>query len=197
MTPSEDCAPRKLAVWPSVTAAGIPLALILIRATPIAPDLAYVLIGIPGMLFLWLVLAVIATSPVLPAMRHKHWPRAASYAVLPLVAGAMLLWTALDLGFIHAMNRAGDMLHLWGVESSYRERVAAMPVVSGERIAVFNWGGMLWASSGAVYDETGEIMLPEKRRSAAWWAQASTTELACSYEAAPAGGHFYLVDFAC
>jgi hypothetical protein len=63
---------------------------------------------------------------------------------------------------------------------------------------VFNWGGMVWASSGVVYDESDQVARPQERQSDDWRERASGTELACEgYGVRPLLDHYYLVSFPC
>jgi len=55
--------------------------------------------------------------------------------------------------------------------------IAQLPT-DGKRYAEFNWGGMLFAFRGVVYDET-EIALPSGHQSAAWKRRMRKADLTC------------------
>jgi hypothetical protein len=61
---------------------------------------------------------------------------------------------------------------------SYDAQIARLPK-NRECYAEFNWGGMLYASRGVVYDQTGEAGLPYGRQSAAWKSRMKNTDLIC------------------
>ena len=181
--------------WLIAIGLGVPLALIVLAASPLGTNFFYVVFGIPVLLFVWVIAGVAAlVVSVLSAMR-KDWRRCANASVLPIV----LLIVALDpVRFVRSCNYIGDVLHFI-IEKPYYDRViAALPPEQRPRLIVFDWGGMIWASSGLVYDETDQVSLPPGRQSADWLARASHSELSCDgYGVQPLWGHYYLASFPC
>lgn len=126
---------------------------------------------------------------------RKDWRRCAAASILPVV----LLAVALDpVRFIRASNYLGDVAHFTVMKSDYDRSVAALPADQRPHVAVFDWGGMSFASRGVVYDESDEVALPAGRRSAEWLAQASHSELSCEgFGVQPLWDHYYLASFPC
>ena len=87
--------------------------------------------------------------------------------------------------------------------SSYLKEIRTTPANGDPRLLVFNRGGMIWASRGYVYDESGEVVRQQPLQSADWKARAEQTELSCGYYAEPFPGrlsftqHWYLASFDC
>ena len=82
--------------------------------------------------------------------------------------------------------------------SYYDHQVALLPTDDMPRVAVFNWGGMIWSSRGLVYDESDEIALPPGQQSATWKANPHIGELSCgNWDARRLWSHYYLVGFSC
>ena len=181
--------------WLIAIGLGVPLALIVVAASPLGTDFFYVVVGIPALLFVWVTAGVAAlVVSVLSAVR-KDWRRCAIASVLPIV----LLIMALDpVRFVRSSNYIGDVIHFI-IEKPYYDRViAALPPDQRPRLVVFDWGGMVWASIGLVYDETDQVSLPKGRQSADWLSQASHTELSCGgYGVQPLWDHYYLASFPC
>ncbi len=126
---------------------------------------------------------------------QKQWRRCVLAAILPVV----LLIVAFDpVRFVRACDYAGDVIHFIAMKSSYDQTIAALPADQRPRLAVFDWGGMSFASHGLVYDETDQVSLPKGSQSADWLAQASRTELSCEgYGVRALWDHYYLADFPC
>jgi hypothetical protein len=94
-----------------------------------------------------------------------------------------------------------DYAHFQAMRPSYDAQITGL-AKDGQRYAEFNWGGMLFASSGVVYDETDEVALPYGRQSAAWKRRMQHTDLTCGGDGPvgkvmPLGGHYYLTAFGC
>ncbi len=80
----------------------------------------------------------------------------------------------------------------------YLQQVDARPRGSAPKLLVFNNGGMFFASSGVVYDESDEVRLPRDEQSDEWKVRADRTELGCGgFRITPLFGHFYLAGFPC
>lgn len=100
--------------------------------------------------------------------------------------------------FLNGCNYLGDVLHFVVARPYYERAVARLPHDGRPRIVVFNWGGMVWASRGLVYDESDEVALPAGKQSTAWLASPSLAELSCGgFRAQPLWSHYYLVSFPC
>jgi hypothetical protein len=186
--------------WPVWTSIGLPLLLVALNSTPIAPNFVFVMKGIPILLGMWACLGIWALIRTVRRMRRREWSRAVASAVLPLVilCAGVRFWQ-----FIHLCNDGGDLLHFIVQRSSYLEEVRATPPNGESRLVVFNLGRMVWASRGYVYDESDEVVREEPLRSANWRVRADKTELSCGYYARPFPGHFsftqhwYLASFNC
>lgn len=143
-------------LWPIWAAMGMPLLLIGLNSTPIAPNFAFVMIGIPALLCIWACLGVWALVISIRRMRNRQWSQAIASAVLPLV----ILFAGLRFwDFIHLCNYGGDVVNFMAKRSSFIQEIRATPPDGKPRLQVFNRGGMIWASRGFVYDESDEVVL--------------------------------------
>jgi hypothetical protein len=187
--------PSRLLHWAAAIGLGVPIALIALAASPLGSNFFYVVVGIPAVLLLWVIAGLGALIVSIRSARQKTWRRCAIAAILPVV----LLIVAFDpVRFVRACNYAGDVIHFIAMKSSYDQTIAALPADQRPRLAVFDWGGMSFASHGLVYDETDQVALPKGRQSADWLAQASRTELSCEgYGVRALWDHYYLADFPC
>ena len=187
-------------LWPLWVAAGCPLLLILLNSTAIAADLAYVLIGIPILLCIWVCLGILALVISIRSMRRREWKSAMAGVILPLIIVLALVrfWA-----FIHLCNYGGDVVHFIARRSFYEKEVRPISSDGAPRLLVFNRGGMIWSSRGYVYDESDEILRTESMRSTDWKARAEQTELSCGYYADPFPRyfsftqHWYIASFNC
>jgi hypothetical protein len=198
VTAPQDSLAKKL--WPVWIAIGLPLFLVALNSSPIAPNFVFVMIGIPALLGMWACLGIWALILSFRRMRRREWSRAVVCAVLPLVIlGAGLRFRE----FIHFCNYAGDVAHFIVERPSYIKEIGATPLGGEPRLIVFNRGGMIWASRGYVYDESDEVMREEPLRSPSWKVRADNTELNCGYYAEPFPGHlsftqhWYIASFNC
>ena len=193
---SAEMAPRsRFPRWLLAAGLGVPLALIVLAASPLGTNFFYVVVGIPALLLAWAIAGVGALIVGVRSAMRKDWRRCVIASVLPVV----LLVVAVDpIRFVRSCNHIGDVIHFIVAKPYYDRQIAALPVERGPRLVVFDWGGMVWASSGLVYDETDQVALPRDRQSADWLAQASHSELSCEgYGVQPLWGHYYLADFPC
>ena len=187
-------------LWPVWIVVGFPLLLIVLISTPLGPNFAFVMIGIPAVLCLWAGWGIWALIRTIVRIRRREWSQAVISAVLPTV----LLFAGLRFStFIHFCNAGGDIVHFIIERHAYLKEIRATPPNREPRLLVFNRGGMIWASRGYVYDESEEVMRERSRQSASWKARAYNTELSCGYYAEPFPGPFsftrnwYLVSFDC
>src|SRR5258708_31383714 len=176
MTEAQTPAPSRVLPWVAAVGLGVPIALIAFAASPLGPNFFYVLVGIPVLLFLWVVAGLVALTVSIRSAMRKEWRRCALAAILPVG----LLIVAFDpVRFVRSCDYAGDVIHFIGMKSSYDRTISALPAEQRPRLVVFDWGGMSFASHGLVYDETDQAALPRGRQSADWLAQASHTQLSC------------------
>jgi hypothetical protein len=181
--------------WPLAIGLGVPLAFILLAASPLGTDFIYVTLGIPALLLVWAIGGLGSLIVSVRAAMRKDWKQCVLASALPIV----LLFVALNpVGFVRSCNYIGDVLHFIVEKPYYDQQIAAIPADQRPRLAVFDWGGMVWGSSGLVYDESDQVALPKGRQSAGWLSQASHTELSCGgYGVQSLWDHYYLASFPC
>jgi hypothetical protein len=168
---------------------------VLLAASPLGRSFFYVLAGIPALLFAWAVLALWSLVLFVVFVIRSRWRLSALAAVLPVVVcvAGLDFWS-----FVRGCNYLGDVLHFVVALPYYDHIVARLPRNERPRLAVFNWGGMIWASSGLVYDESDEVALPPGKQSAKWLADPRLAELSCgNFGVQPLWSHYYLVSFPC
>jgi len=117
-----------------------------------------------------------------------------------LVSG-MLFGIVGPSGLLEPAIYAGDVAHFFVAKPSYDKVIAMLPN-DGSRFDEFNWGGLLFASKGVVYDETDQIAMPKDRRSAAWLARVGRGDLMCGGSdlvapVQPLWSHYYVAGFGC
>jgi hypothetical protein len=195
MTEAQEPARSRLLRWVAAIGLGVPIALVAFAASPLGPNFFYVLVGIPALLFLWVIAGLGSLVVSIRSAMQKQWRRCVLAAILPLV----LLIVAFDpVRFVRSCDYTGDVIHFIAMKSHYDRTIAALPADQRPRLVVFDWGGMSFASHGLVYDETDQVALPRGRQSAYWLAQAGHTELSCEgYGVRPLWDHYYLADFPC
>ena len=181
--------------WAAAIGLGVPIALIAFAASPLGPNFIYVVVGIPVLLFLWVIAGLVALIVSIRSAMRKEWRRCVMAAILPVV----LLIVAFDpVRFVRSCDYLGDVIHFIAMRSTYDRTIAALPADQRPRLAVFDWGGMSFASHGLVYDESDQVALPRGRQSTDWVAKASHTELSCEgYGVQALWDHYYLADFPC
>jgi len=191
---------KPVRLWPIWVAAGLPLLLIILEATPLAPNFVFVMLGVPTLLLAWASVGVWAAILACKRLWKRAWKQAAISAVLPLV----VLCVALDFSsFNQFCNKAGDTVHFYLKYGSYTETVGATPPSGEPKLLTFNLGGMSWASRGFVYDESDEILLQSAMQTSNWKVRAQNSELGCGYGALSVPGpsaltkHWYIASFAC
>jgi len=182
------CLPLRIGV-------AIPVALVLLIASPVGTNFAFVILGIPILLFCWLGLGI--WSAVLSAIqfRCRQWLLSGELATLPIVVTIVALNL---LPFMQKCNYVGGVIHFVVARPYYEYELAKLPRINQKRLAVFNWGGMVWASRGIVYDESDEVALPPGRQSQAWLHNPGLAELSCEgCGITPLWSHYYLASFPC
>jgi hypothetical protein len=192
---SENARPSTLLRWLVGIGFCVPLALIVLAASPLGTNFVYVVVGIPALLFVWAIAGLGAAIVSIRSAIRRQWRQCIVASTLPIV----LLGVAFNpTGFVRFCNYLGDVSHFIIMKPRYDKAIAALPPDQRPRVVVFNWGGMVWASSGLVYDETDEVALAPGRQSAAWLAQASHSELGCGgYGIQSLWDHYYLASFPC
>jgi hypothetical protein len=137
----------RLPRWLLAGGLGVPLALIVLAASPFGTNFFYVVIGIPALLFAWAIAGVGGLVVSVRSAMRKDWRRCVIASVLPIV----LLAVAVDpIRFVRSCNHIGDVIHFIVAKPYYDRQIAALRIGRGFRLAVFDWGGMVWASSGLV-----------------------------------------------
>ena len=195
MTEAQKPALSRLLRWAAAIGLGVPIALIAFAASPLGPNFIYVVVGIPVLLFLWVIAGLVALIVSIRSAMRKEWRRCVMATILPVV----LLIVAFDpVRFVRSCDYLGDVIHFIAMRSTYDRTIAALPADQRPRLAVFDWGGMSFASHGLVYDESDQVALPRGRQSTDWVAKASHTELSCEgYGVQALWDHYYLADFPC
>jgi hypothetical protein len=124
----------------------------------ISDDMALVLtLGLP-LLVTWILLTSFSIIFCADLLNNRARLWAIAVAGLPLLVPILVLLTA------NPIRETRKNAHFARMHSYYDSQVANLPD-NGLRYEEFNWGGMLFASSGVVYDESDEIALPDGRRS--------------------------------
>jgi hypothetical protein len=192
--------PRPVSGWPLRWAVGMPLLLIGLDATPLGTDFGFVLLGIPALMGLWALAALVTAYSAVRGVVRRQWRCVGAAAVLPVT----VICVAFNFfPFIHVCNDAGDLVHWLIRRSAYIKVIQSLPANGAPRLWVWDLGGMIWAGRGYAYDESDEIIVSPASQSPGWRARASNTELSCGYVAEPFPGdlaftrHWYLVSFPC
>jgi len=195
MTEAEKPAPSRLLPWVAAIGLGVPIALVTFAASPLGPNFFYVLVGIPALLLLWVIAGLVALIVSIRSAMQRAWRRCVLAAILPVI---LLIFAFDPVRFVRSCDYAGDVIHFVAMKASYDRTIAALSADQRPRLAVFDWGGMSFASHGLVYDETDQVALPKGSQSADWLAQAGHTELSCEgYGVRALWDHYYLADFPC
>jgi hypothetical protein len=200
MSDSELARLEPIKFWPLWTTIGFPLLLIALNATPLAPNFVFVMLGIPVLILMWTVSGVCAGMLAIRALKRHRWMQVSVAAVLPLVLVGIGLRF---LVFIHLCNAVGDELYFVFEHRYFVRAIHTPPPQAEPRLLVFNRGGMIWASSGLVYDESDEVVRDPSLQSSDWKKRAQNSELGCGYGAQPFlipfafTRHWYTASFAC
>jgi hypothetical protein len=187
-------------LWPLWVVIGFPLLLIVFEASPLAPNFAFVMMGIPALILVWAILGFWASVVSLNHLSQGDWRRALFCTTLPI---SILITIFFFRSFLIFCNDSGDLLHFAFCRPAYLREIQATPSNGQPRLVIINLGGMIWSSRGYVYDESDETMLAPSLQSPAWKARAQSTELSCGYSAQPFPGylpatrHWYFASFSC
>ncbi len=185
----------RIPYWLVAIGLGVPIALIVLAASPLGADFIFVMLGIPALLLAWLLAGICAAILSVGAAMRRAWRQCLVLLVLPLV----MLFFGMDPNRLaRACNHLGNLLHFALAKPSYDRQIASMPADRKPLLLNWDWGGMVWCSTGIVYDETDQVSLPEGRQSVDWLERASHTELSCEgYAVQPLWDHYYLASFPC
>lgn len=135
--------------WPVAIGLGVPLALIILAASPLGPNPLYVLIGIPALLLVWVVAGARALIAGVRSAMRKDWRQCALASALPIV----LLAVALNpFGFVRACNYVGDVPHFVVAKPYYDRRIAALPADDRPRLSYST--GAAWCGLPADWSTT-------------------------------------------
>ena len=124
MTEAQKPAPSRLLPWVAAIGLGVPIALIALAASPLGPNFFYVVVGIPALLFLWVIAGLGALIVSIRSAVQKQWRRCVLAAILPVV----LLIVAFDpVRFVRSCNYVGDVIHFIAMRSSYDQTYSRSP----------------------------------------------------------------------
>lgn len=188
--------PAVFRTW--VLALGLPLALILVRASF---GWTWGFLGEVLIFLAWTLNAAWAAVLVVRLARSRQWSEAVFLSILPaLLVAAMLtyprpFWILGDLG---------DELRFLVMRPMYLEEISRTPQAGGPKLVEFDLGGMLWLHGAIVYDESDEMSLAYDQRSKAWKDRADNSDLECEWAVARPflrfsglTEHFYLGSISC
>jgi hypothetical protein len=110
------------------------------------------------------------TAALIRNMTLRRWRRVISVLLAPVAAGA--LFVAADAAGVNAPR-----IRLEIGKRRYLDEIAKLAPTGEPRLKLFDWGqsggaGVNSLIDTLVYDESDEILLPAKERSAAWQARA-------------------------
>lgn len=155
----------------------------------------YVMLVMPGLVMIWSIVGAAGFVMASYNLATNARKRALSWLAVCLIVGTGML----NLDTVRRYtNLAGDVLHFAVMYPFYIAEIKKLPANGEPKLIVFNFGGMIWASGGVVYDESGEIEKPPTEQSAAWKLRAEVNELGCGdYSYTPLIRHFYIASFPC
>jgi len=184
----------RLILRPAALILGPPLLFVVLEATPFGMSVFIVVVGMLLFAF-WIGIGLFATARAFLSWQRRDWRQFASWIAVPLAVGiATVKWNYT----VSYTSIAGQTLNFAVNLPAYLERIDKLPRDASPKLEVFNRGGMIWYSSGVVYDESDEVRLPSGEQSAAWQERAQQSELGCrNFSITPLFGHFYLASFPC
>jgi hypothetical protein len=182
--------------WLVIIAFGVPLALIILAASPFGLDFLYITIGIPALLLVWKLAGVCAAILGVLAAVQRRWRQAIAASVLPL----LVLIVAFDPHkLIYPCEHVGNVGRFVSMLFFYDIETANLPSDGKPRLAEFEWDGFSsLVTFAVVYDESDQVTLPPERQTAAWQEQAKH-QLSCEGYGVVQSfwAHYYLVSFPC
>ena len=162
MTEAQKPGPSRLLRWAAAIGLGVPIALIALAASPLGPNFFYVVVGIPALLFLWVIAGLGAFIVSIRSAMQREWRRCVIAAILPVV----LLIVAFDpIRFVRSCNYIGDVIHFIVMKSYYDQTIAALPADYRPRLVVFDWGACHglhtgWSTMGPIKSPCREAANP-------------------------------------
>ena len=181
-------------VWVLALASAAPAAIIGVAAASIfgvdlfLGDVLVVLTVAAASLVALVVAAVMAFK--------RRWRRVIGAAMIPVSLALTLLYA----GELEAAGMtAGEYVRFRLERATYLAEIAALPVTTESRLAVFPLSSDGWVTHThyhlVVYDESDEVAMPDARRSPAWQARIrdTTLESGTTYHVAAQGDHLYIV----
>ncbi len=144
---------------------------------------------------LWMVVAVSGIGFAIAAALARRWRSMIVALTLPM---SLAIFLSNFNSFWRQAMSAGEEVHFRLARPGYVRYVARLPADNGPRLEVFVLSEDGWLGSSnehlAVYDESDEVALPDKSRSAGWLARVKGTylEYGVGYWRAM-GDHFYIV----
>jgi len=183
-----------LVVRPLFVVLSIPFVDAVYLATPMSIDLSSLLVD-ALLAFVWVGIALGGAVSCVLAVRRRKWQAALSWLAVP----TLITMGFLNLPYVTSSTFiAGSALRFAILLPQFRADLARESRTGEPVLRVWNRGGMIWHSSGIVYDESDEVALPPGRQSAAWQKRAQQSELACEgFHVVPLVDHFYIADFPC
>lgn len=181
--------------WLMIMVVSVPLALIILGASPFGLDIIYFEIGRPALLLLWKLAGICAAVLSVRAAVKREWRQAvAAFALLLLVCVVALDPHRLTSPCQYIGNVGRFVL----MRPFYDGRIRGLPTDGKPRLAEFDWDGFASATFAVVYDESDQIALPPDRQTEAW-RQHAKNQLSCEGYGVvqPFWAHYYLVSFPC
>ncbi|MBS0223270.1 MAG: hypothetical protein JSR91_21280 [Proteobacteria bacterium] len=183
-----------LVARPLLVVLSIPLVDAVYLATPMSIDLSSLLVE-ALLAVVWAGIAFGGAVLCVIAVRKRKWRVALSWLVVPV----LITMGFLNLPYVTSSTFiSGSALRFAILLPQFRADLARERRTDEPALRVWNRGGMIWHSSGIVYDESDEVALPPGQQSAAWQKRARQSEFACEgFHVVPLFGHFYIADFPC
>jgi hypothetical protein len=155
-------------------------------------------------LFLFVFLVVAALIAAAIDLVRRRWTRAAALLLVPFI----LALPVLHYPIMQYEYFVLDLMRFYFIKEKYAEVIDKLsPAERASRIVSFTWGavGMVPSTTHEfelVYDESGEIALPERERSQAWKDKATREnsyfgDADCVTEGHRLSGHYYSVEVVC
>lgn len=188
----------KSVVWltfrPLLLVLSMPLLDVLYMATPMSVSLESLLVVFVLALF-WAQIGVAGAILCVLAACRRRWRATLSWFAVPALIAAGFYYERYVTPTVFVV---GSTVRFIVLLPELRADLAREPRTGEPVLRVWNRGGMIWHSSGIVYDESDEVALPPGRQSAAWQKRAQQSELACEgFHVVPLFDHFYIADFPC
>lgn len=160
--------------------------------------------SLPLALFLFVVLGVAALIIAAVDLVKRRWARAAALVLVPLMLALPVVYDPI-LEYEFSIL---DLTRFNLTKEKYTQVIDKLsPAERASRIVIFDWGQMGMVPSTThefwlVYDESGEIALPEEQRSQAWKDKATRegsyfSDDRCVAKGYRLSGHYYFAELVC